>query len=73
MLCLALALCLCQAACTPQGITPTTGSTTLPTTEEATEATTQATEPANYSVLESAEPIENIILMAEILSVGQEE
>ena len=70
MLCLALALCLCQAACNQQEITPTTVGTTLPTeetttetTESTTEATTEATDPANYSVLESTEPIQNIILI----------
>ncbi len=75
LLCLALALSLCQAACAQQAIGPTTegttqaatevttAATTEATTAATTEATTEATEEANYNVLESTEPIQNIILI----------
>lgn len=67
LLCLALALCLCQAACSSQAVEPTTVATTTATTQATTQATvpatTEATAEANYSVLESAAPIQNIILI----------
>lgn len=67
LLCLALALCLCQAACSEQAVDPTTQVTTQAATETTVavtaEATTEATEDANYNVLESTEPIRNIILI----------
>ena len=67
LFCLALALCLCQAACSMQVTDPTAEGTTLPTTAATTQATTQATteatEAVSYSVLENAEGIQNIILI----------
>ena len=67
LFCLALAFCLCQAACSSQAVEPTTVATTTATTQATTQATvpatTEATAEANYSVLESAAPIQNIILI----------
>ena len=66
LLCLALALCLCQAACSKQVDQPTTVATTPATTEATvavTEPTAEETQEPNYSVLESREPIRNIILI----------
>lgn len=70
-LCLAAALCFGLVACGEQAADPTTEGTTLGTTEATTPATTEATttattEPAvveNYNVLESTNPIKNIILI----------
>ena len=75
-LCLALVLCFGMAACNEQPANPTTtegttlsttGGTTATTTEATpeatTEATTEGTGDANYSVLESTNPIKNIILI----------
>ena len=67
LLCLALALCLCQAACSSQAVDPTTLGTTQATTETTAAATmepaTEATGKANYNVLQSTEPIQNIVLI----------
>lgn len=66
-LCLAAMQLLCFAGCDTQVPEPTVESTTLPATEATTQATTvvttEGTEPANYSVLESTDPIKNIILI----------
>ena len=62
LLSLLLALALCLAACTTQPADPTTVST-VPTTQVTTEATTAPTEPARESMVESATPIKNIILI----------
>ena len=70
-LCLALVLCFGMAACDGQPATPTTTegttlstteSTTQATTDATTEATTESTEP-NYDVIQSTNPIKNIILI----------
>ena len=64
LFCLALALSLCQAACSSQAVDPTTQATVPETTTAATtEATAAVTQEANYSVLESTDPIQNIILI----------
>ena len=69
LLCLALVLSLCLAACGTQNAAPTTATTiaTVPTTQVTTEATTEATtvptEPARESMVESANPIKNVILI----------
>lgn len=67
LLCLALAFCLCQAACSSQAVDPTTLGTTQAATETTAAATTEptieATETANYNVLQSTEPIRNIVLI----------
>lgn len=61
-----LALAMCLAACGTQPADPTTIAT-VPTTQVTTEATTEATtvptEPARESMVESANPIKNIILI----------
>ena len=62
LLALLLALALCLAACNTQTANPTTISTT-PTTQATTEATTAPTEPARPSMVESTNPIKNIILI----------
>ena len=67
LLCLALALSLCQAACSSQAVDPTAQVSTQAATETTAAATTETTaqvpEEAHYSVLESTEPIQNIILI----------
>ena len=72
-LCLVLMQCFCLFACSEQPADPTTlgttgtteattEATTVATTEDTTPATTESGEP-NYSVLESTDPIKNIILI----------
>ena len=63
LLCLWLALCLFLAACGTEPADPTTQATTEVTTEATTEATTEPTEAPRISMVESTEPIKNIILI----------
>ena len=67
LLCLLLALALCLAACGTQPADPTTIATTEATTQVTTQATTEATtaptEAPRISMLESTDPIKNIILI----------
>lgn len=60
LLCLVLALCLLLAACGTQSVNPTTTGTTQATTEA---TTTTTTEELRISMVESTEPIKNIILI----------
>ena len=62
LLCLLLALALCLAACNTQSADPS-AITTVYTTEATTEATTAPTEPPRVSMVESTNPIKNIILI----------
>ena len=62
LLCLLLALALCLAACNTQSADPS-AITTVYTTEATTEATTVPTEPPRISMVESTNPIKNIILI----------
>lgn len=71
-LCFALLQCFCLFACGEQPADPTTVATTTPATTEGTVApTTEATIPAttegvevvNYNVLESTNPIKNVIII----------
>ena len=66
LLCLLLALALCLAACGTQSADPSAITTVFPTeatTSPTTEATTAPTEPPRLSMVESANPIKNIILI----------
>ena len=63
LLCLLLALALCLAACGTQPADSTTIATTEATTQATTEATTAPTEAPRISMLESTNPIKNIILI----------
>lgn len=65
LLCWLLILSLCLTACGTQNAASTTGSTvsTTAATIATTEATTAPTEPARISMVESASPIKNIILI----------
>lgn len=65
LLCLALVLSLCLAACGTQNAAPTTATTiaTVPSTEATTEATTVVTTEPRISMVESSNPIKNVILI----------
>ena len=67
---LAMVLCFGLFACGEQPADPTTvptqattAATTEPTTPPTTEAPTEGTEPINYNVIQSSNPIKNVILI----------